>query len=80
MKKFDKDALVKHKFWILLGVFALLWLVCLSFVVVNAGGPIDEAKKNYDAAKDRHHEKPARPKNDSFLPPWEKYGDDVHEA
>ena len=73
MKKFDKDAMMKQKFWILLGVFALLWLVCLSFVVVNAGGPIDEAKKNYDAAK-LAIGKNTHPKNDSFLPPWENYG------
>jgi hypothetical protein len=73
MKKIDKDALIKQKFWILLGVFALLWIVCLSFVVVNAGGPIDEAQKNYKAAQDAVGKFP-RPKNASFLPPWEKYG------
>ena len=72
--KMDKDALIKHKFWILLGVFALLWIVCLPLVIVNAGGPIDEAQKNYKAAKDAVAKYP-RPKNASFLPPWEKYGD-----
>jgi hypothetical protein len=72
--KMDKDALVKHKFWVLLGVFALLWIICLSFVAVNAGGPVDEAKKNYDAAKAAVAKYP-RPKNASFLPPWQKYGD-----
>jgi hypothetical protein len=74
MKKFDKDAMMKQKFWILLGVFALLWLICLPFVVVNAGGPIDVAKKDYDAAK-LAIGKNTRPKNDFFLPPWEKYGE-----
>jgi hypothetical protein len=72
--KVDKDALIKHRFWILLGVFALLWIICLSFVVANAGGPIDEAQKNYKTAKDAVAKYP-RPKNASFLPPWEKYGD-----
>ncbi len=71
--KVDKDALIKHRFWILLGVFALLWIICLSFVVANAGGPIEEAKKNYDAAQGAVS-KLTRPKNESFLPPWQKYG------
>jgi hypothetical protein len=73
MKKIDKDALMKQKFWILLGVFALLWIVCLSFIAVNAGGPVEEAKKSYDAAKAAVAKYPT-PKNDSFLPPWRKYG------
>jgi hypothetical protein len=72
--KMDKDALVKHKFWVLLGVYALLWIICLSFIAVNAGGPVDEAKKNYDAAKAAVVKYP-RPKNATFLPPWQKYGD-----
>jgi hypothetical protein len=71
--KMDKDALLKQKFWILLGVFALLWIVCLSMVVVNAGGPIEEKKKDYEAAK-AAVVKNSHPKNASFLPPWEKYG------
>ena len=62
MKKIDKDALIKQKFWILLGVFALLWIICLSFVVVNAGGDIDTAKKNYDTSKGAVAKFP-RPKN-----------------
>ncbi len=74
MKKIDKDALLKQKFWILLGVFALLWLICVSLVVVNAGGPVDEVKKNFDAAKSAVDKFP-HPKNDSFLPPWQKYGE-----
>jgi hypothetical protein len=73
MKKIDKDALMKQKFWILLGVFALLWIVCLSFIAVNAGGPVKEAKDSYNAAKDAVAKYPT-PKNESFLPPWRKYG------
>ena len=72
--KVDKDAILKQKFWILLGVFALFWLICLSVLYANAGGPADEAKKNYDTAKAAisKYTGANRPKNDSFLPPWQK--------
>ena len=73
MKKIDKDALIKQKFWILLGVYALLLIICLSFIVANAGGNVDEAKKKYDAAKVAIAKYPT-PKNESFNPPWRKYG------
>ncbi len=71
--KVDKDAILKHKFWILLGVFALLWLICLSVLCASAGAPVDEAKKDFDAAKTAVSKFTGanRPKNDSFLPPWQ---------
>ena len=72
--KVDKEAILKQKFWILLGVFALLWLICLSVLYANASGPADEAKKNYDTAKTAvsKYTGANKPKNDSFLPPWQK--------
>ena len=71
--KVDKDAILKQKFWILLGVCALLWLICLSVLYANGGGPADEAKKSYDTAKTAISKFTGanRPKNDSFLPPWQ---------
>lgn len=71
--KVDKDAILKQKFWILLGVCALLWLICLSVLYANGGGPADEAKKSYDTAKKAisNFTGANRPKNDSFLPPWQ---------
>ena len=74
--KVDKDALLKQKFWILLGVFALLWLICLSALYANAGGPLDKAKDDYKKANDAITKFTGvnRPKNDSFLPPWVEHG------
>ena len=71
--KVDKDAILKQQFWILLGVFALLWVICLASLCLSAGSPVDEAKKNYDAAKSAvsKYTGANRPKNDSFLPPWQ---------
>src|ERR1700682_4915537 len=75
--KVDKDAILKQKFWILLGVFALLWLVCLSVLYANASGPLDKAKEDYKKAHDAVTQFPGakRPKNDSFLGPWKSYGE-----
>jgi hypothetical protein len=72
--KVDKEALLKNKFWILLGGFALLWLISLSVLWAYAGSPADEAKKKYDASLGNIKKYP-RPKNDSFLPKWVEYGD-----
>lgn len=72
--KFDKETLIKHRFWITLGVFALLWLISLSVLWANAGTPAADAQKNYTDATTAA-QKYQQPKNDSFLPPWNKYGD-----
>jgi hypothetical protein len=72
--KVDKDALLKQKFWILLGVFAVLWILSLSVLWATAGGPITEAKTKYDTAKGGVEKYP-HPKNDSFLPPWEQHAE-----
>ena len=79
--KVDKDAILKQKFWILLGVFALLWLVCLSVLYANASGPLDKAKDDYKKANDAITQFTGvkRPKNDSFLPPWKKHGERFEE-
>src|SRR5271166_2811379 len=72
--KVDKDALLKQKFWILLGVFALLWLIGLSVLYASAGGPASAAEADFKKAKDAIGKFTGanRPKNASFLPPWEK--------
>src|SRR5260370_11413700 len=68
--KMDKEALLKHKFWIVLGTFAVLWLVALTWLLVSAGGPIEAAKKKY---KDPLGTITGfqRPMNPSFIKPWE---------
>ena len=39
--KVDKDALLKQKFWILLGAFALLWVISLGVLWASAGHAVD---------------------------------------
>ena len=70
--KVDKDAILKQKFWILLGVFALFWLMSLSVLWAYAGTPAAAAQQAYKDANDKVGKYP-RPKNDNFLPPWNDY-------
>jgi hypothetical protein len=47
--KFDKQQLIKHHFWILLGVFALFGLLLIILVPVLIGGEIKEKETAYAA-------------------------------
>jgi hypothetical protein len=49
--KVDKETLLKHRFWIGLGVFALLWVLLLLFVPVKIGGAAAEQQAKYTKAK-----------------------------
>ncbi|HZT78811.1 MAG TPA: hypothetical protein VFA26_01205 [Gemmataceae bacterium] len=46
----DKDTLIKHRFWILLGAFGLLWVVGLIALLVGVSGKSAEARGKYDEA------------------------------
>src|SRR4051794_4387961 len=73
--KFDKEALVKQRFWFLLGFAVLLCLV--TVIVLKFSGPAAVAAKRdlYDKAKKEIEGALAKgPKSKNFLPPWEKYG------
>jgi hypothetical protein len=48
MAKLDKEVLIKHRFWISLGLFALIWLV--GIIVVQVTGD-DKKKKDWEEAK-----------------------------
>jgi hypothetical protein len=89
--KIDKDDLKKNRFWIGLGGFVLLWFICFVTLRVSASSARNAEKTKFDTASKAVGEyftagpdkkpnvkafNPAkRPKNDSFLPPWEKYGE-----
>src|SRR4051794_9498689 len=78
--KLDKDAVKKQKFWILLGVFLLIWVIGLVTLKVSGSAPIEDAKKEFEKAKTAIKPHTAAPKNvDTFLPPWEKYGKQFRE-
>jgi hypothetical protein len=72
--KLDKETLVKHQFWFMLGGFALLWLAAVSSLKLLASGPIEAKRKAYETAaaniKSAQSKKPKNP--ETFLPPWQK--------
>jgi hypothetical protein len=47
----DKETLIKHRFWIALGTFALFWLVVLILVPTVQGSRNRDLKTDYDGDK-----------------------------
>src|SRR5689334_17026151 len=52
MAKVDKDALLKHRFWIGLGIFALIWLIVLLIALISLGDKVDAPRKEVKGKKD----------------------------
>ena len=50
MKKLniDKEQLIKHRFWIGLGVFVPLWLIILLVLWTSVGGTVSAERTAYD--------------------------------
>src|SRR6185437_352402 len=72
--KLDKDTLVKHQFWFLLGTFFLLWVVAVFALKVAADEPIKTAEKKYKDSATKLKTASNNPKNPTtFCPPWEQY-------
>jgi hypothetical protein len=72
----DKEALIKHNWWILLGVFVLLWLVCVVLINTSAADVGGKAKKDFESARsDINTAAGKNPKNSRFNEPWIKYGE-----
>lgn len=49
--KFDKDAIIKHRFWILTGVFLVLALVALGMLFMSVSDAVAAKQKDYEAKK-----------------------------
>src|SRR5262245_1580165 len=47
--KIDKDALIKHRFWIMVGLSVPLSAVALLLLATTVSGRIDEARKQLTA-------------------------------
>ena len=76
--KLDKDTLVKHQFWLLLGIYALVWIVAVFWLKVAADEPIKKAEKDYTSSKTKHDSASKNPRNpDVFCPPWQEYSKDI---
>jgi hypothetical protein len=73
--KVDKELLLKHHFWILLGTFALLWLIGLCVMLFTLSDTIEGHKKDFKAKLDAANgEVKAGPKNEkTYVPPWDKH-------
>jgi hypothetical protein len=73
--KFDKEALIKHKFWVILGVFALLWLIGLGVMLFTLSDRIKLHRDAYEGeVKSADGALKSGPKNPAtFLPPWQEH-------
>ncbi|MFO0879652.1 MAG: hypothetical protein U0840_20085 [Gemmataceae bacterium] len=68
----DKEALKRNQFWIVLGLFGVLWLV--SLIVLKTAGN-DEKKKAWEKAKtDIKAAQSQGPKTEAFQLPWKEHG------
>jgi hypothetical protein len=71
----DKEVLIKQHFWILLGLFLILWFVCVALIKTSAADIGDKAKTEFKTARDNIKGAESKPaKNDSFNKPWNEYG------
>jgi hypothetical protein len=76
--KVDKETLLKHRFWIGLGAFALLWALLLIFIPVKIGGAAAEQLGKFIKARDDVKKIAAAPKdfaNPSWVEPLKKKED-----
>src|SRR6516165_1935229 len=46
--KFDKETLIKHRFWIALGIFVPLWLVAWLILWLSVSDAVETTKKAYE--------------------------------
>lgn len=68
----DAEALKKHQFWIVLGAFAVLWIVAVVMVKVSAN---DGPKKKFDAAKTSIKGALSKGvKTEAYQKPWNEHG------
>ena len=71
----DKEVLIKQHFWILLGLFLILWFVCVALIKTSAADIGTKAKTDFTAARDAIKGAEGKaPKNASFNTPWNDYG------
>jgi hypothetical protein len=66
--KFDKETIIKHRFWFLLGTVLPLLLIMLCVLKFGVADTVDARKKEYDSAV-ASVKGISNPKNDSFIQP-----------
>ena len=70
--KFDKDFVIKHRFWILTGVFVILALVPLFLLVTSVEATVVAARAGYDNAKKAVEGINGSPPNQLFVEAYTK--------
>src|SRR5215471_5673797 len=66
--KFDKETLVKHRFWIALGVFVPLWLVAWLVLWLSVSDAVQVKKDEYEKSN-KEIAKVTNPKTEHFTTP-----------
>jgi hypothetical protein len=66
--KLDKETLIKHRFWIALGVFVPLFLVAWLVLWLGVGPAVEETKKSYEQSM-KDIEQVKNPKTQAFTTP-----------
>jgi hypothetical protein len=67
--KVDKETLIKHRFWIALGAYGLLWLLLLLLLPLMIGSSASAARTVYKTANDAV-DKINTPRKDFANPAW----------
>lgn len=78
MAKIDQEALKKHHFWILLGVFALFILILVILVPVLIGSEISEKEAAYQTAVKNLDSSSNSPTTDGHLAQLDKQKEEVN--
>jgi hypothetical protein len=73
---FDKDLLIKHRFWILLGVGILLILVAMIMLPSSVGSTVEAKIKDFDNQV-KTLKGISNPKNQSFVDAYQKQDEKV---
>jgi len=72
--KLDKETVVKHQFWFLLGGYLLVWIIAVFWLKFSAAAAIDTVRKDFEGTdKDLKAERQSPVNTRTFVPPWEAY-------
>ncbi len=72
--KLDKETVVKHQFWFLLGGYLLVWIIAVFWLKFAAAGEINQVREAFDkTSKSLETERRSPVNTRTFVPPWEAY-------
>ncbi len=75
-KKFDKEVLLKNRFWIMLGTVGLLIVIAWLMLMISGSSAGDALQKTFEGkVKTLEGSAKQTPKTEAFRRPWEDYGE-----